>query len=310
MTFTQLEYFEAICTAGSFVKAADICGVTQPSLSMQIQKLEEELGIVLLDRSRQPVIPTSIGETFREKAKKIIEGKEMLIQDVRLYKGEIKGNIKMGIIPTVAPYLLPIFIDQFLADYPDVKVTVYELTTEQIVQKLKNNMLDTAILATPLGDNQLTETPIYYEEFVVYVNENHPLSAKNSVDIADLNSDDIWVLNEGHCLANQVLNLCGKTERHHNKQFEYITGSLETLKNLVKRQGGYTLLPELIVKEMDEDDMMRLRYFKTPQPVREISIVSHRSHYQSAVISAMKKSISNLIPVKMLKKELKNIVTL
>ena len=309
MTITQLEYIIALDTHRNFVNAADSCFVTQPTLSMQIQKLEDELGVKVFDRSKQPVVPTHIGEDIIAQARNVLKEHSKIIELIQDEKGIIKGNLRLGIIPTVAPYLIPRFLVKFLNKYPEVNLVVNELTTEQIIYQLKNDLLDCGIMASPIKDKNLNEEVLYYEEFVAYVAPSNKLSKKTTLKGTDLDLEDIWILNEGHCMRNQVINICGERKKDTNKaRFEYQTGSVETLKRLVEQDDGVTILPELSVLDMGDDQMELVRYFKSPEPVREISMITHRHFVKKKLIKTLSDEIMSTMPNKMKKKDKRDVV--
>lgn len=309
MTITQLEYIVALDTHRNFVHAAESCFVTQPTLSMQIQKLEDELGVKIFDRSKQPVIPTHIGEFIVAQARNVLREHGKIIELIQDEKGVIKGDLRIGIIPTVAPYLIPRFLVKFLNKYPEVNLVVNELTTEQIIYHLKNDLLDCAIMASPIKDKNLNEETLYYEEFVAYVSASNKLAKKTTLKTTDLDMSDIWILNEGHCMRNQVINLCGERKKDNTKsRFEYQTGSVETLKRIVEQDDGMTILPELSVMDMGDDQMDLVRYFKSPEPVREISMFTHRHFVKKKLIKTLSDEIIACVPAKMRRKDKREVV--
>lgn len=300
MTTVQLEYIVAVDTYRSFVIAAEKCFVTQPTLSMQIQKLEDELGIKIFDRSKLPVVPTEIGVAIVAQARIIIKENSRIKEIISGHKKEIQGNLRVGIIPTLAPYLLPRILTGFMKKYPKVKLEIWEYPTEQIVQLLKQEQLDCGLLATPLENPHLEEQPLFYESFVVYAAKSNQLFEKKYIKPEDIDVREVWLLNEGHCMRNQVLNICkDKFTMGEYKNLEYNTGSVETLKRMVDLNAGYTILPELSLQELSARQMNMVRYFKAPEPVREISLVTHRFFVKQAVIGAFKKEILAHVPEKM-----------
>lgn len=312
MTLVQLEYIVSLDTYRNFVLAAEKCFVTQPTLSMQIQKLEEQLGVKIFDRSKQPVIPTETGIAIIEQARNVLKESGKLKEIIAEKKGEISGELKLGIIPTIAPYLLPHVISNFLEKYPDVQLMIWEYTTEQIIQQLKSGLLDCGILSTPLDDRSLTEKPIFYEGFVVFISKANQLLKKKLVTAADVNPEEVWLLNEGHCMRNQVLNICQRKKAGQGRHFEYNTGSIETLKRMVDLNNGLTILPELSLADLTVEQLERIRYFKSPEPTREISIVTHRNFLKRNLISTLEKEIIEIIPKHMLtsrKREIMEIYT-
>lgn len=309
MTLVQLEYIVAVDTYRNFVIAADKCFVTQPTLSMQIQKLEDNLGIKIFDRSRQPVVPTEIGELIVAQARVVLKEGRLLKEIIKNFNNELSGDLRIGVIPTVAPYLLPKVIPRFVEDYPQVQLMIWEYTTEQIIQSLKLGLLDCGILATPLDESSLNEIPLFYECFVVYLSSSSPLIDKIEIENNDINFDELWLLNEGHCMRNQVLNICQKKRAGTvHKQFEYNTGSVETLKRMVDLNSGITILPELSLDDLTPEQSSRVRRFSQPVPVREISIVTHRNFLKKGLIKALEVEILKSIPDEMKDKNKKEIV--
>jgi len=276
---------------------------------MQIQKLEDELGAKLFDRSKLPVVPTEIGTAVIAQARIIIKENARIREIITDQKKEVQGILKVGIIPTLAPYLLPRIITGFIKKYPKVKLEIWEYSTEQIIQLLKQEQLDCGILATPLNNAHLEEHPMFYESFVVYAAKNHKLHEKKYVIADELEIKDVWLLNEGHCMRNQVLNICHeKFTMGDHKNLEYNTGSVETLKRMVELNDGYTILPELSLQDLSAKQMNMVRFFKAPEPVREISLVTHRYFIKQAVIEAFKKEILANIPDKMKNKKTRKII--
>lgn len=309
MTTVQLEYVVAVDTHRSFVTAADKCFVTQPTLSMQIQKLEDELGVKIFDRSKLPVVPTEIGAAVIAQARVILKENARIREIISDQKKEVQGTLKVGIIPTLAPYLLPRVLTAFMKKYPKVKLEVWEYSTEQIIQLLKQEQLDCGLLATPLHNQHLEEHPLFYETFVVFTAKSNKLSDKKIITPEDLDTKDIWVLNEGHCMRNQVLNICrDKFSMGEFRNLEYNTGSVETLKRMVELNEGYTILPELSLQDLSARQMNMVRFFKAPEPVREISLVTHRYFIKQAVIEAFKKEILASVPEKMRLKKSKKVI--
>ncbi len=312
MNIQHLKYILAVDTHRHFAKAAEKCFVTQPTLSMMIQKLEEELDVKIFDRSKQPVVPTEAGEMIIKQAKIILQEAARIKLIVGDLKGQIKGELKLGIIPTVAPYLLPLFLNSFLKKYPLLKIKITELTTQQIIDKLKNHHLDASILATPLNNDSLNEQLLYYEQFVVYASENEKLMKKKFLLPGDIDTNHLWLLEEGHCLRAQVLNLCELRKKElETSNLEYEAGSIETLKKIVDFNNGITILPELALKEMPDKDMKNVRHFKPQVPVREISLVTYRHFVKQRIIDVLKEEICKSVPQEMLSvKRKKNITPL
>ncbi|GAB3543819.1 LysR substrate-binding domain-containing protein [Spirosoma fluminis] len=302
MTLSQLDYIVAVDTYRHFATAAENCHVTQPTLSMQIQKLEDELGVLLFDRSKQPVVPTETGQVILAQARDVLRAARRIPEIVSESKDDFRGELRIGIIPTLAPYLLPYFIGEFVGKYPSVSVQIQELVTEQIVERLKKGLIDVGLVVTPLAENGITEIPLFREPFVVYAADSHPLFQKPVIASADLQTDGLWLLTEGHCFRNQVMNICGADRQANGgTALRYETGSLETLIKLINKQDGFTLLPYLATLDMDETRRARLRAFEAPQPVREVSLVMHRSFLKRKLINALKYEIMAHLPSELTK---------
>ena len=309
MTITQLEYIVAVDTYRSFVLAAEKCFVTQPTLSMQVQKLEDTLGVKIFDRSKQPVVPTEIGIEIITQARVMLSESEKIKEIISDRQKELSGELRVGIIPTVSPYILPKIIHGFIEKYPQVKLIVWEQTTEEIIQQLKLGMLDCGILSTPLHENNLTEIPVFYENFVAYVSKNSKLSKKKNIVPDDIDMEEIWILNEGHCMREQVLNICQRRKSTRGFQhFEYNTGSVETLKRMVDQNNGATILPELALSELSEKQLDKVRYFKTPEPAREVSIVIQKNFLKRRMIEALKNEILEFVPKRMKSRKKKEVM--
>ena len=295
MTIQQLEYILAVEKFRHFGQAADACFVTQPTLSAQISKLERELDILLFDRSKMPVIPTEIGEKVIAQAKRVVMESKGLLELVAEMKGEIGGTIKVGIIPTLAPNLLPLFIGNFIEKYPNVLLEVQEMVTEEILSRLKNDELDLGIVVSPLHEGGMVEKPIFYEKFFVYLSKDHPLLNQKEIPVADLPAEDLWVLQQGHCFRDQVLNLCDKNV-FQRKNFHYESGSIEGLKNMVDRYMGITLLPELATDNLSKEEKTRLRPFSGNPPVREISLIRTRNFLKQRLVNLLFEEIKASMP--------------
>lgn len=308
MTLTQLEYIVSVDNYRSFVKAAEKCFVTQPTLSMQIQKLEEELGVKIFDRSRQPIVCTELGSQIVQQARLVRAESGRILEIAKEQSDKIEGVLHMGVIPTLAPYFLPLFLDIFLENYPSVELHLQELPTEEIVSRLKKGALDCGLMATPLQDAALTEMPMFYEHFVAYVSRKSALFSKKEIKTEDLNIDETWILNEGHCFRNQVIHLCKERQSKPRLHFNYESGSLETLKRLVELDKGITILPVLATRGIHEDQQDLVRYFEEPAPMREISIVVHRQFLKKKLIDAVAKSISESLPSELKEAKGKKIV--
>ena len=297
-SLTQLKYIVTVDRLGHFAKAANICRVTQPSLSIQVQKAEEELGIVIFDRNKKPVKPTFVGEHIIKQAKIILQEYEKLMTISKDGRNEIAGELKIGIIPTILPYLLPLFIKQFSEKYPKVHLTIEEMKTVDIVDTLRSDDIDAGILATPLLEKGIREKVLYYEEFFVYFHKGHPLSLIKHLDPNQLEAKDVWLIKDGHCLRNQVTHLClaqGSSPTFQNFHFE--GGSLETLRNLIKTSRGFTLVPWTFVRQLPQDEQENhTKGFSYPIPLREVSLVYRRDLWKKNLIEALCQTISGALP--------------
>jgi len=297
MNLQQLEYIVAVDKYRHFLKASEACFVTQATLSAMIKKLEEELNIIIFDRSKFPVQATVVGASIIEQAKMVLSEKQKIIDIVQDNTNNISGEIKMGIIPTLAPYLLPLFLTKVVKKYPEIKLTISELTTEEIKKQLKHNDLDVGILATPLADDDLKETILFYESFLFYSNAGNKLLKNKLIAAADIDPADILLMNEGHCLRTQVLNICDmKKSISGNVKVNYQSGSVETLKQMVKINLGSTILPELATTNMSKSEQLNLRRFKSPEPVREVSLVTYKLMRKHKLMEVLKDIIKSCIP--------------
>lgn len=295
MTITQLEYVLAVAQYQNFTSASEKCHVTQPTLSMQIQKLEEELGALIFDRSKKPIQITKIGEQIVKQAQTIVNESERMQDIVAQEKGFIGGEFRLGIIPTVSPTLLPLFLKNFIKKYSKVDLKIEEQHTQQTLTNIENGSLDAAILATPLENANFIEKPLFYEPFVAYIPENHWLCKSNKINSEDLQIDEILMLEDGHCFKNTVLNLCGQKQATPKRGFQIKSGSFETLIRLSNEGLGMTLLPYLHSLELSEKQLQHIRYFNEPQPAREISLVYHKNELKTQIIKALHDVISGVI---------------
>ena len=295
MTITQLQYVLAVAEHKNFTLAAEKCFVTQPTLSMQIQKIEEELNVLIFDRSKKPIQLTDIGQKIVNQAKNIVIEADRIKDIVEHQKGFIGGEFRLGIIPTIMPTLLPMFLNNFIKKYPKIKLVIEELNTEDIILRLKNGHLDAAIAATPLEDEKIKEIVLYYEPFVAYIPESYAISQKNELDVSDLNIDDILLLQDGHCFRDGILNLCKSQSVSTKNSFQLESGSFETLIKLADEGLGTTLLPYLHTLDLKEKDKSKLRHFKEPKPAREVSLIYPKNELKIHIIDALRSTISGVV---------------
>ncbi len=309
MTVTQMEYLIAVDTYRNFASAAKHCYVTQPTLSMQIKKVEEELNVLIFDRSKKPVLTTDVGRQIIAQARIAVNETNRIFELINNQKDEIKGELRIGIIPTISPYLLPLFIADFMHKYPGIDLIIDELVSEQIIQKLNNDTLDAAILVTPINEASIVELPLFYERFLLYISEKHPLMKRNKIDYSDIDTSDIWLLKEGNCFRNQVINMCGDHFTHKRHQLRFEGSSLETIKRIVDSQYGFTIMPELSTLEMTEDQKHKIRSFPSPEPVREVSLIVRRSFMKRKLLTLLQEEIIAHIPKTILKNDKSTIIS-
>lgn len=307
MTLTQLEYIVAVDTHRHFVQASEKCCVTQPTLSMQIQKLEEELGVKLFDRTKQPVMPTEMGARIIAQARVVLKEARMISQLINDEKDMMTGEIRIGIIPTLAPYLLPPLFKQMREKYPQLELHVKESITEEVIRELKSNRLDCGLVVTPLKDPSIKEDVLFYEELYVYVSRRNSLYDKKYVLAQEIDPDQLWLLEEGHCFRSQILNLC-ELRKSSDFHFKYETGNIETLKRMVDKSDGITILPELAVMEFGKSQMKFVKRMKEPSPAREVSLVTHRDHIKSKLIKVLREEILHNVPRHMQKLQNKRVL--
>ncbi|MFN3872521.1 MAG: hydrogen peroxide-inducible genes activator [Ignavibacterium sp.] len=300
MTLTQLEYLVAIEKFGSFSEAAENCFVTQPTLSMQVQKLEEELGVIIFRRDKQPIEPTEIGKKVLEQAKQILKEKEKLHIILQIERGEFVGSLRVAIIPTISSYLLPMFLGNFTKRYPDVELIIDEVTTDEVINGLKKSYFDIGIIALRSNnENFLTDT-LYYEPFVAFLPPEHKLMKKKKISQEDLDVSDFLLLKEGHCLRDQILAVCKSNENewiHKSSKVIFESGNLETLIKLVEQRFGMTLLPYLALQYIkDKKKLNLIKEFTSPVPKREVGLIYTNTFIKKHLSEALKSEILRVIP--------------
>jgi LysR family hydrogen peroxide-inducible transcriptional activator len=305
MTLTQLSYIVAVDKFKNFGHAAESCKITQPTLSMQIQKLEDELGLLLFDRSSQPIKTTKMGSILISQARVILNESQKFNDLVQEDKGEVKGEVSIAIIPTLAPYLLPLFIKKFSHKHPALQINIEELQTHQILERLKNNSLDAGILVTPIEDEKLVSTPLFYEPFLVYTSDKNNLYQKSKISQSELSSNDMWMLTEGHCFRDQTLAVCKnkKKSADERKNIKFESGSLETLRRMVDQEDGFTLIPYLA--SMEISNSKKIKEFSNPIPTREVSLIHSSFFKRDALKNSLIETIQKSLPRKSLTCRLK-----
>lgn len=295
MTITQLHYVLAVAEHQNFTKAAQHCFVTQPTLSMQVQKLEEQLNVQIFDRGKKPIELTNVGRKIVAQAKNIVAEAERINDIVDQEKGFVGGEFRLGIIPTVMPTLLPMFLKTFIKKYPKVKLKIEELTTEEIIQRINDGHLDAAIAATPLKIENIKERALFYEPFVGYIPANHRLKNKKTIEVSDLDTNDMLLLEDGHCFREGVLNLCKTLNKADDEKFQLESGSIEMLVKLANEGMGMTLLPYLNTLDLKEKEQKNLHYFAPPSPAREVSLIYSKNELKIQIINAIHGAITAII---------------
>ena len=295
MTITQLRYVLAVAEHKNFTKAAEHAFVTQPTLSMQIHKLEEELGVEIFNRNKKPIALTQVGKKIVEQARNIVNESHRIQDIVEQQKGFIGGEFKLAIIPTIMPTLLPMFLKNFINKYTKVNLKIFELNTDDLLKKLKSGQIDAAIAATPLDTENIIEKPLYYEPFVGYIPEGHPLHNNKTISPSDLNIDEILLLEDGHCFKDNVLNICKNRSASLDLPYQIESGSFETLIRLSHEGLGMTLLPYLQTLELSDRQKNNLKNFDDPKPAREVSLIYHKSELKLQIIEALKDTITGVI---------------
>lgn len=286
-TITQLEYLVSVYNHGHFGRAARACHISQPTLSMQLKKMEEELGIVFFDRSHQPIVPTSEGEAFIAQAKTILHEVGKLAYMSKDCQEGMSGEVTLAVIPTLSPYLLPRLLPLFSAQYPRVALTIRELMTREAVRALEERHLDVALLANEVSLDGLVTKALYTERFMVVLHRESELAAQSSIAVDDLRHHPLWLLGEGHCFRDQAIELCGQpNERQVLSNVHFESGNLHTLVALVAMGEGATLIPEMAMDELMRPEIV-IRPFRSPAPVRQVTMVSHRSTYKQDMLAAL-----------------------
>lgn len=299
-TLVQLQYALAIEKYRHFGEASKACHVTQPTLSQQLQKLEDEVGIILFDRLKKPILPTPEGRSFLEQAKIVLREQNKLLHIAKQSKtGAVSGDFRLAVIPTVASDLLPLFLKPFSKTYPKIQLFIEEMKTETILQELAADRLDGAILATPIEGTDFKVHPLYYEPFYIYFSAGHPLLKYSAIAKSELDAAEMWLLQDGHCFKDQIVNFCAlpTSEDVTLGNVHFQSGSLDTLRRLVQSSQGYTMLPALMAHSLRKSERdAHVRPFKAPLPVREISMIYQRDHWKLAIIDVIERTIAQSLP--------------
>ncbi len=301
MNIQQLKYIVAVDKTRRFVKAAEECNVSQPTLSTMVQKLEEELDILIFDRTKHPIEPTDIGKRIIEQAKRTISEMDKVKELVETDIEKLSGPLNIGIIPTLTSYIVPKLIKYFKVNHPEIRLTVSEMTTEVLIEALNRGDIEMFIAATPLYQDNFYEIPIYYEKFLAYFSADNP-NIDIPVSASNMPSENLWILEEGHCFRDQVFNFCTET-MSYNKLFE--AGSIDTLVRIVDINGGYSVIPELHFSHLSEEQKKNTREINDPPAIREISIVIKKDFIKEKMVNAVGDAIKTIIPEHMLDRRLK-----
>ena len=299
MTLQQLEYILAVNQFRHFAKAAEYCRVTQPTLSAMIQKLEEELDTRIFDRSQQPICPTPVGILIIEQAQKILVQANRIKNIIEEEKHSLTGIFKLGILPTVAPYLLPRFFPQLMKKYPDLDIRVVEMKTNDIKKALQTGEIDAGIVASLAGMEELQQTPLFYEQFFAYVSREDALFNNEVIRTSDLNGEQLWLLDEGHCFRDQLVRFC-QMKSARASQLAYHLGSMETFMRMVESGKGVTFIPELAVLQLGDIQKELVRPFAIPCPTRQIVMLTNKNFIRHTLLEALTKEIKSSIPKEML----------
>ena len=294
MTLAQLMYLVALDDHRHFGQAAEACHVSQPTLSVQLRKLEDELGVELIDRSHQPVVPTGTGERIIEQARTVLAERDQLQMLAAEVQDRVAGTLRLGVLPTLSPYLIPLVLPALETAYPDMTVVLREWPTAEVLDALQRDVLDVGLIATGEADSDFHVDPLFTEPFVGYMAADHRLAGRSPLDVQALSLDDLWLLSEGHCFRDQVLQICSRRPARSQTRLE--SGSLETLIHLVQRSGGMTLLPALATCHMPKDEQhTHVRQFAPPVPSRTIRLVTRRRH-KERLIHAFKDTVHAVLP--------------
>lgn len=298
MTIQQLEYVLAVDQFRHFARAAEHCRVTQPTLSAMIQKLEDELGVKLFDRTVQPVCPTVIGKKIIDQARVILAQTAQVKEIISEEKQSLAGVFRLGVLPTIAPYLLPRFFPQLMEKHPELDIRVTEMKTHDIQQALHSGDLDAAIIASKLEDVFLKEETLFYETFFGYVSQKEPLFKHEVIRTSDITGERLWLLDEGHCFRDQLVRFC-QMEIVKVNQMAYHLGSMETFMRMVESGKGITFIPELAVNQLSEGQKELVRPFAIPRPTRQIVLATNKEFIRHSLLCVLKEEILAAVPKEM-----------
>lgn len=290
MTIIQLEYLMAVANCGSFSVAAEHCFVTQPSLSMQIKALEEELGVILLDRTKKPIIPTAVGEIVLERARQTLHSYNCIRESVAELRGETAGKMRLGVIPTIAPYLLHKFIPTFIKDYPKVELEIHEMVTADIIEALKHDEIDAALVASGTCGPSITEYDLFSDHFYAYVSPSHPLFERSNIRIEDIDFKDLILLSRGNCMRDQIFELC-QAAHEIPSHFYFESGSLDTLMRMVDCTSCMTIIPEMAIEFIPQSRRNRIKSIAKGATSRRVALAVSRTYVKQSIVEALRQTI-------------------
>jgi LysR family hydrogen peroxide-inducible transcriptional activator len=290
MNIQSLKYLVALSKHKHFGKAANACFVSQPALSMRIAKLEDSLGIKLLERTNKSVMLTTHGMVIAERAKFILNQVQEVRDIAKLAKDPFCGELKIGVFPTLAPYLLPLVIPQLSKDYPKISFYLIEEQTTQLVEKLKEGKLDAALLAQPTPVKDFNHNKLFTEEFLLAIPAKHPLAKLKKVNYEHLHDNNLLLLDEGHCLREQALSICNNMRVMENQNFR--ATSLETLRQMVTAGVGITLMPRLACHAHDNIIYVP---FAAPQPIRSVGLFWRTTSARQVLLEQVANKIKNIL---------------
>lgn len=293
MTLQQMEYIVAVDKYRHFAKAAESCGITQSTLSSMIQKLEYELDVTIFDRSSHPVKPTELGQEVIGQAKVLLFNASQIGELVASHKGRSVGKVRLGIAPTIAPYILPKMLKYLSENHPDIQLFVEESRVSVIVGKLERAELDLALLATPMDNPELLEVPVYNERFVAYVSPKEEVYGSKDIETYQLPVHNVWMLREGYCPNRGIFPFC---HTQHDKPAVYEAGSIETLVKIVDENGGYTIIPELHVPLLRKCQQSHIHHLHNPEPSREVAFVVRRDFVRERILNILADAIKSIVP--------------
>ncbi len=290
MTIIQLQYLIEVANCGSFSGASERCFVTQPSLSMQIKALEDELGVVLLDRSKKPVIPTDAGNVVIAQAQETLRAYNYIRESVAELKGETSGKLRLGVIPTIAPYLLHKFIPDFVKEFPRVELEIREMITADIIEALKHDNIDAAIVASGTCGDGIVEHDLFSDRFYAYVSPENPLFERTNIRIEDIDLKDLILLSRGNCMRDQIIELC-QARRSVPSHYYFESGSLDTLMRIVDCTACLTIIPEMALEYIPAERRAQVKTLAKGATSRRIAIVVRRTYVKNSIISALESTI-------------------